>query len=65
MADDLAVLAYKVQVLQTKVDEQGAEIKAMKAEEKSRLIWGIGALGGAVLSLAGVIWSYREVIFRG
>ena len=65
MADDLAVLTYKVQVLQTKVDEQGAEIKAMKAEEKRRLIWGIGALGGAVLSLAGVIWSYREVIFRG
>jgi len=35
------------------------------ALERKQLVWGISILGAAVMTLAGVIWSYRAVIFKG
>lgn len=33
--------------------------------ERKQLLWGIMFLGSVIMSLGGVIWSYRAVIFRG
>lgn len=38
--------------------------KAVEAREKKRLMTGISVLGSIVLSLVGIIWSYRSVIFK-
>lgn len=53
-------------------EELRAEIKELRGEldkradtEKARLVWGISVLGGAVMTLATVIWNWRSVIFRG
>lgn len=35
------------------------------ADKKSQLIWGVSSLGSLVMILAGIIWSYRAVIFKG
>lgn len=34
-------------------------------QEKHQLIAGVSFLGSIIVMLAGVIWSYRNVIFRG
>ena len=65
MADDYAVLTYKVEALEKRVSEQDKMLKDIREEEKRKLVWGVGALGSAVLGLTGIIWSYRDVIFRG
>jgi uncharacterized membrane protein len=60
MNDD-PLLIYKVEQLQSKVDSLRSDIEEMQREreaaERKRLMWGIGALGTAVLTLAGVIWA--------
>ena len=42
-----------------------ARDEARVALERKQLVWGISVLGAAVMTLAGVIWSYRAVIFKG
>jgi hypothetical protein len=52
---------YKVEQLQSQVSDLRSDMEQMKRErevaERKRLMWGIGALGTAVLTLAGVIWA--------
>lgn len=36
-----------------------------QAEERNRLKWGIATLGGMVMSLLGLIWTFRKVIIGG
>lgn len=38
--------------------------KAVEAREKKRLMTGISVLGSIVLSLVGIIWNYRSIIFK-
>lgn len=45
-------------------DELEAFEKLVEAREKKRLMTGISILGSVVLTLAGVIWNYRSVIFK-
>jgi predicted esterase YcpF (UPF0227 family) len=69
------VLAERISHLQTAVTKQAEKIeslqkeieaveKAMAERDRKNLIWGISVLGGAVSTLIGVIWNYRNVIFR-
>lgn len=53
-----AVLMNEIKALHDELDKRATE-------EKARLVWGISVLGGAVLTLATVIWNWRSVIFRG
>lgn len=45
-----------------------AKIEEMRLDaerrERARLLWGIGALGTVVTTLASIIWAYRGVIFK-
>ena len=45
-------------------DAATREIQRQSAE-KRQLMAGVSFLGAIVLTLFGVIWSYRSVIFRG
>lgn len=45
-------------------DELEAFEKLVEAREKKRLMTGISVLGSIVLSLVGIIWNYRSVIFK-
>ena len=64
-ASQLALLAYRLDRAEAEIKEMHEEMDRREAEEQRRLIWGIGVLGAAVLSLAGVIWNWRSVILRG
>lgn len=59
------LLAYRLQLLEQLVADQAEKIEALQKQETSKLRWGLGALGSIVLTLGGVIWTYRAVIFRG
>ena len=70
------VLAYRVSQLEADLEKMAAEMAAIDARnqardearvalERKQLVWGISVLGAAVMTLAGVIWSYRAVIFKG
>ena len=58
------LIEYKISQLEKKLEEQQKEINELQSGEKSKLVWGIGALGSAVLALGGVIWNFRSVIFN-
>lgn len=48
------------------IDRERQEDAARRAlEEKKRMTAAMLALGSVILTLGGVIWSYRSVIFRG
>ena len=63
LSDDLA--EYRLLQLETKVAKLEQEIHEIENSEKQKLKWGISVLGGALLTVVGIIWSYRNVIFRG
>ena len=45
--------------------ERRADAEKRVLEERKRMTAAMLALGSVILTLGGVIWSYREVIFRG
>jgi hypothetical protein len=59
----------EIQNLKKDVEELEAHIATQDlkrtSQEKRQLIAGISFLGSIVITLIGVIWSYRSVIFRG
>ncbi len=70
------LLAYRVSQLEKLVQDQAAELAAIEernaqrdreraAQEQKQLLYGISFLGGIILTLFGVIWNFRGVIFRG
>lgn len=76
MADSYDMIAYRISLLEERVKTQDAEIHQIivRNEEKDRerinlerkqLLVGISFLGAMIMTLTGVIWSYRTVIFRG
>lgn len=76
MADTLQMALYRIDMLERKVTLQADEIAEIEARnikrdqerqalERKQLLWGITFLGGIIMTLGSVIWSYRGVIFRG
>ena len=66
---NLELLMYRLEQSEKAVENLEREFKAWKSadarEKRSFLIWGIAALGFLVATLFGVIWTFRNVIFRG
>lgn len=69
------IIEYRLAVLEKENEERKVENEALKqalfdlekaesAERQRQLVWGIGALGLVVSTLAGVIWAYRGEIFK-
>ncbi|MBY6113282.1 hypothetical protein KUW09_04915 [Mameliella alba] len=69
------VQEYRLLQAEKQLEAQAGQIDALKAEiaevrhaeeerERKRLVWGISSLGSILMILAGVIWSYRGVIFK-
>jgi hypothetical protein len=69
------VLAERIAHLQAVVAKQAEKIESLQREiesvektmterDRKNLVWGITVLGGAVSTLVGIIWNYRNVIFR-
>lgn len=67
---------YRIEQLEREVAAQATELKSIEARlaardaersaaERKQLITGIIFLGGIITTLAGVLWTYRAVIFRG
>lgn len=76
MAQNLQAAFYQIEELQRTVKYQADEIAKIErrneerdreraALERTQLIWGITFLGGIIMTLGTVIWSYRSVIFKG
>ena len=76
MADQYDLMAWRIEVLEQTVTKLTGELKQVEdrneardreraAMERKQLVWGITFLGGIIMTLAGVIWSYRGVIFKG
>jgi DNA-binding IclR family transcriptional regulator len=74
--NDDPLLLYKIDQMRKEIDNLKADLKRLReereAEQRKRLLWGIGALGSAVMALAGAIWamlpaSAQEAweVFRG
>lgn len=72
----METLLYRVSHLEKMVIEQATELAAIEdrnaqrdreraAQEQKQLLYGISFLGGIILTLFGVIWNFRGVIFRG
>lgn len=76
MADEYDLMAWRMDVLEKALAKAIDEIHSIEernetrdreraAMERKQLVWGITFLGGIIMTLAGVIWSYRGVIFKG
>ena len=77
MASDLTTVAlYRISELERQIKVQADEIAQIErrneerdaarvAMERKQLLWGITFLGGVIMTLGTVIWSYRSVIFKG
>jgi len=71
MSDEpnLGVILLRLDIAEKKLIELKKEVEETEAkrqrEEKRRLTTGISVLGSIVLTLFGVIWNYRAVIFPG
>ena len=76
MAENLQAAFYQIAELQRTVKAQAEHIASIdrrnderdqerSALERKQLLWGITFLGGIIITLGGVIWSYRGVIFKG
>ena len=74
-ATSMVLVPYRLQMAETRIEEQDKHIekleddfkkfqRQMDEKERRNLAWGVGTLGTVVITLAGVIWSYRSVIFR-
>jgi len=61
--------AKKIINLETHIEKLEADAASREVHrqsaEKRQLMAGVSFLGAIVLTLFGVIWSYRSVIFRG
>ncbi len=74
--EENTVLLYRLKALETIVKEQAVKLHTLEIEietrdrqrddaEKKQLKAGIMALGAVIMTLVGVIWTYRDTIFRG
>lgn len=61
--EQILLLTYRLEKAEKEIENLHKEMDTKAAEEKSRLMWGISFLGGIVMMLAGVIWTWRSVIF--
>lgn len=61
-------LEYRLEQAEKKIAALETELKRLEDEtdelERKRLKWGITALGTIVMTLGGIIWQYRSVIFK-
>jgi hypothetical protein len=68
MTED-SILSYRLEQAELKIveleDKLVAFIVKEDARETKRLLWGISALGTAVMILGSIIWTYRPIIFKG
>lgn len=76
MTDSMEMALYRITELEKKVKAQADEIALIEkrnqerdqervSTERKQLLTGVTFLGGIIMTLAGVIWSYRGIIFRG
>jgi hypothetical protein len=63
--ENLEVLVYRLGQMETSLANLESKMNAIEKNERSKLLWGVMALGSVVMALGGVIWTYRNVIFRG
>lgn len=59
---------YRLQVAEAEIIELKQKLAALdkreEEREKKRLLWGISALGTAVMFLVSLVWSQRGVFFK-
>ena len=58
------IINLEMHIEKLEADAASREVQRQSAE-KRQLMAGVSFLGAIVLTLFGVIWSYRSVIFRG
>lgn len=63
--DGMDVIRYRLDRAEAEIRGLHEDLDKRASEEKARLVWGISVLGGAVMTLATVIWNWRSVIFKG
>ena len=68
MTESEQVLTYRLAQAEAEIRELREKVTQMERDaetrERARLKAGIGALGTVVLTLFGVLWGYRSVIFK-
>lgn len=68
MTESEQVLTYRLTQAEAEIQALTVKVAQMErdaeARERARLKAGIGALGTVVLTLFGVLWGYRSVIFK-
>ena len=75
-AENWGVLIYRIneqaaqiKMLQNHVEQLELNViardKERAAAERNYLVAGISFLGGTIMLLGALIWSYRSIIFRG
>ena len=61
--------AAQIKMLQNHVEQLELKViardKERAAAERNYLVAGISFLGGTIMLLGALIWSYRSIIFRG
>jgi len=61
--------AAQIKMLQNHVEQLELNViardKERAAAERNYLVAGISFLGGTIMLLGALIWSYRSIIFRG
>lgn len=59
---------YRLQVAEAEIIDLKQKLAALdkreEEREKKRLLWGISALGTAVMFLVSLVWSQRGVFFK-
>lgn len=60
--DQIRALREREQKLEAKIEAREQE---RAAEERRRLVAGIMFLGGVIMSLVGIIWTFRSDILGG
>lgn len=56
---EFALLASKVETLAESEKALEAKVAALEAQDKNRMRWAIGALGGLVMALFTYIWAFK------
>lgn len=73
---DMSLIEFRLKTQDAKIvrleqhiealEERAAKNEAARiAGERKQLLAGISFLGAIILTLSGVIWSYRGIIFKG
>ena len=72
---DPSLSGYRLEQAEKKIEELANHCAALQKQlidlekheaerETKRLMWGVSTLGAVVMTLGGIIWSYRAVIFK-